>query len=215
MIQSDTSIIIQSYFPNLEKEQIYQFDILKDIYLDWNSKINLISRKDINNFYLRHVLHSLSIAKYIEFEKGSNILDVGTGGGFPGIPLAIYFSEVNFTLVDSIAKKIKVLDKVVDYLGVKNVKTKVNRAEKLKGKYDFIVSRAVTKLEKFCSWTDDNISLHHNHKIKNGIIYLKGGDLKKEVAKVSKSYNVNITHISKYFEDLFFDTKSIVYLNKK
>ena len=215
MIQSDTSIIIQSYFPNLEKEQIYQFDILKDIYLDWNSKINLISRKDINNFYLRHVLHSLSIAKYIEFENGSNILDVGTGGGFPGIPLAIYFSEVNFTLVDSIAKKIKVLDKVVDYLGVKNVKTKVNRAEKLKGKYDFIVSRAVTKLEKFCSWTDDNISLHHNHKIKNGIIYLKGGDLKKEVAKVSKSYNVNITHISKYFEDLFFDTKSIVYLNKK
>ena len=215
MKQSDTSIIIQSYFPNLEKEQIYQFDILKDIYVDWNSKINLISRKDIDNFYIRHVLHSLSIAKYIEFEKGSNILDVGTGGGFPGIPLAIYFSEVNFTLVDSIAKKIKVVDEVVGYLGVKNVKSKVNRAEKLKGKYDFIVSRAVTKLEKFCPWIDDNLSLHHNHKIKNGIIYLKGGDLKKEVAKVSKSYNVNITHISKYFEDLFFDTKSIVYLNKK
>lgn len=215
MKQSDTSIIIQSYFPNLEKEQIYQFDILKDIYVDWNSKINLISRKDIDNFYIRHVLHSLSIAKYIEFEKGSNILDVGTGGGFPGIPLAIYFSKVNFTLVDSIAKKIKVVDEVVGYLGVKNVKSKVNRAEKLKGKYDFIVSRAVTKLEKFCPWIDDNLSLHHNHKIKNGIIYLKGGDLKEEVAKVLNSYNVNITQISKYFENLFFDTKSIVYLNKK
>lgn len=215
MKPSDSSKILQTYFPYLEKKQIYQFDILKELYIGWNSKINLISRKDIDNFYIRHVLHSLSIAKYIEFEKGSKILDVGTGGGFPGIPLAIYFSNINFKLIDSIAKKIKVVNKVVSDLGLKNVISEVQRVEKTLGKYDFIISRAVTKLEKFCPWVEDKISNHQNNKIKNGIIYLKGGDLTNEIKKVSNIYNIHITEISNYFKDLFFDTKSIVYLNKK
>tara|TARA_B110000977_G_scaffold40826_1_gene54983 strand:- start:535 stop:1119 length:585 start_codon:yes stop_codon:yes gene_type:complete len=192
-----------------------QFEILKDLYLDWNSKINVISRKDTENFYTRHVLHSLSIAKFIDFKKNTKIMDVGTGGGFPGIPLAIYFKNSSFTLVDSIGKKIKVVDQIVDELKIKNVKPKTERAENISEKFDFIVSRAVTQLERFCPWVEQNISKSNKNEIPNGIIYLKGGDLKEEIQKITKKYNYRIEKIINYFEDSFFESKSILYLHKK
>jgi|TARA_B110000879_G_scaffold43916_1_gene62004 16S rRNA (guanine527-N7)-methyltransferase len=192
-----------------------QFEILKDLYLDWNSKINVISRKDTENFYTRHVLHSLSIAKFIDFKKNTKIMDVGTGGGFPGIPLAIYFKNSSFTLVDSIGKKIKVVDQIVDELKIKNVKSKTERAENISEKFDFIVSRAVTQLERFCPWVEQNISKSNKNEIPNGIIYLKGGDLKEEIQKITKKYNYRIEKIINYFEDSFFESKSILYLHKK
>lgn len=215
MKPSNSIQILATYFPNLNKEQLHQFHILKEIYLEWNSKINVISRKDTENFYVRHVMHSLSIAKYIDFKKGSNILDVGTGGGFPGIPLAIYFNQINFTLVDSIAKKIKVVHEVVNELKLNNVQAESVRAEKLIKKFDFVVSRAVTRLDRFCPWISKNISTKNINDIKNGIIYLKGGDLEEEVREISKKYNFEIIELSNFFKDPFFDTKSIVYLNKK
>ena len=192
-----------------------QFEILKDLYLYWNSKINVISRKDTENFYTRHVLHSLSIAKFIDFKKNTKIMDVGTGGGFPGIPLAIYFKNSSFTLVDSIGKKIKVVDQIVDELKIKNVKSKTERAENISEKFDFIVSRAVTQLERFCPWVEQNIAKSNKNKIPNGIIYLKGGDLKEEIQKITKKYNYRIEKIINYFEDSFFESKSILYLHKK
>ena len=192
-----------------------QFEILKDLYLDWNSKINVISRKDTENFYTRHVLHSLSIAKFIDFKKNTKIMDVGTGGGFPGIPLAIYFKNSSFTLVDSIGKKIKVVDQIVDELKIKNVKSKTERAENISEKFDFIVSRAVTQLERFCPWVEQNIAKSNKNEIPNGIIYLKGGDLKEEIQKITKKYNYRIEKIINYFEDSFFESKSILYLHKK
>jgi 16S rRNA (guanine527-N7)-methyltransferase len=192
-----------------------QFEILKDLYLDWNSKINVISRKDTENFYTRHVLHSLSIAKFIDFKKNTKIMDVGTGGGFPGIPLAIYFKNSSFTLVDSIGKKIKVVDQIVDELKIKNVISKIERAENISEKFDFIVSRAVTQLERFCPWVEQNISKSNKNEIPNGIIYLKGGDLKEEIQKITKKYNYRIEKIINYFEDSFFESKSILYLHKK
>ncbi|MEJ6754149.1 MAG: 16S rRNA (guanine(527)-N(7))-methyltransferase RsmG [Flavobacteriales bacterium] len=192
-----------------------QFEILKDLYLDWNSKINVISRKDTENFYTRHVLHSLSIAKFIDFKKNTKIMDVGTGGGFPGIPLAIYFKNSSFTLVDSIGKKIKVVNQIVDELKIKNVKSKTERAENISEKFDFIVSRAVTQLERFCPWVEQNISISNKNEIPNGIIYLKGGDLKEEIQKITKKYNYRIEKIINYFEDSFFESKSILYLHKK
>tara|TARA_B110000902_G_scaffold52948_1_gene61489 strand:+ start:3986 stop:4570 length:585 start_codon:yes stop_codon:yes gene_type:complete len=192
-----------------------QFEILKDLYLYWNSKINVISRKDTENFYTRHVLHSLSIAKFIDFKKNTKIMDVGTGGGFPGIPLAIYFKNSSFTLVDSIGKKIKVVDQIVDELKIKNVKSKTERAENISEKFDFIVSRAVTQLERFCPWVEQNISKSNKNEIPNGIIYLKGGDLKEEIQKITKKYNYRIEKIINYFEDSFFESKSILYLHKK
>ena len=192
-----------------------QFEILKDLYLDWNSKINVISRKDTENFYTRHVLHSLSIAKFIDFKKNTKIMDVGTGGGFPGIPLAIYFKKSSFTLVDSIGKKIKVVDQIVDELKIKNVISKIERAENISEKFDFIVSRAVTQLERFCPWVEQNISKSNKNEIPNGIIYLKGGDLKEEIQKITKKYNYRIEKIINYFEDSFFESKSILYLHKK
>tara|TARA_B110000037_G_scaffold121942_1_gene139327 strand:- start:973 stop:1557 length:585 start_codon:yes stop_codon:yes gene_type:complete len=192
-----------------------QFEILKDLYLYWNSKINVISRKDTENFYTRHVLHSLSIAKFIDFKKNTKIMDVGTGGGFPGIPLAIYFKNSSFTLVDSIGKKIKVVDQIVDELKIKNVKPKTERAENISEKFDFIVSRAVTQLERFCPWVEQNISKSNKNEIPNGIIYLKGGDLKEEIQKITKKYNYRIEKIINYFEDSFFESKSILYLHKK
>ena len=192
-----------------------QFEILKDLYLNWNSKINVISRKDTENFYTRHVLHSLSIAKFIDFKKNTKIMDVGTGGGFPGIPLAIYFKNSSFTLVDSIGKKIKVVDQIVDELKIKNVKPKTERAENISEKFDFIVSRAVTQLERFCPWVEQNISKSNKNEIPNGIIYLKGGDLKEEIQKITKKYNYRIEKIINYFEDSFFESKSILYLHKK
>ena len=215
MRQSDSARIIQFYFPNLDQNQMQQFEILKDLYLNWNSKINVISRKDTENFYTRHVLHSLSIAKFIDFKKNTKIMDVGTGGGFPGIPLAIYFKKSSFTLVDSIGKKIKVVDQIVDELKIKNVKSKTERAENISEKFDFIVSRAVTQLERFCPWVEQNISKSNKNEIPNGIIYLKGGDLKEEIQKITKKYNYRIEKIINYFEDSFFESKSILYLHKK
>ena len=212
---SDSSKKIQFYFPNLDHHQIQQFDALKEIYLKWNSKINVISRKDTENFYTRHVLHSLSIAKFIQFNSNTKILDVGTGGGFPGIPLAIYFSKSKFTLLDSITKKIKVVNNIVKELKLKNVDSIVMRAEDVSLKFDFIVSRAVAQLDKFCPWISDNIKNLNNNEIKNGIIYLKGGDIREEINKVSNKFDFDLINISDYYNDLFFESKSILYLKKK
>ena len=173
--------LINKYFDSLSENQIIQFKKLDFIYKDWNSKINVISRKDINDLYLKHVLHSLSIGKLIEFKVDTSILDVGTGGGFPGIPLAILFPECKFHLVDSIKKKIKVVDQVVEYLELKNVTTAVTRVELIDHKFDFIISRAVTNMNDFVKWVKYKVNKKSNNIFKNGILYLKGGDLKKEL----------------------------------
>ncbi|MDB2426419.1 16S rRNA (guanine(527)-N(7))-methyltransferase RsmG [Flavobacteriaceae bacterium] len=204
--------LLSKYFPELSDVQFNQFKQLQGLYKDWNSKINVISRKDIESLYLRHVLHSLSIAKLIKFNPASNILDIGTGGGFPGIPLAILFPDVNFHLVDSINKKLKVVNGVVDSLGLVNVKTTHSRAEFIKGDYDFIISRAVTTMPDFVSWTKNKIAKKSKNSFKNGIFYLKGGDLTEEL----KSYKtVKVYSLSSYFEEDFFKTKKIVYLPLK
>ncbi|MBT4915395.1 MAG: 16S rRNA (guanine(527)-N(7))-methyltransferase RsmG [Formosa sp.] len=204
--------LLSKYFPELSDVQFNQFKQLQGLYKDWNSKINVISRKDIESLYLRHVLHSLSIAKLIKFNPASNILDIGTGGGFPGIPLAILFPDVNFHLVDSINKKLKVVNGVVDSLGLVNVKTTHSRAELIKGDYDFIISRAVTTMPDFVSWTKNKIAKKSKNSFKNGIFYLKGGDLTEEL----KSYKtVKVYSLSSYFEEDFFKTKKIVYLPLK
>lgn len=203
---------INTYFPNLTEEQKNQFTAVADLYKDWNQKINVVSRKDIDEIYLRHVLHSLAIAKFVEFTPGSKIIDVGTGGGFPGIPLAILFPEVVFTLVDSIGKKIKVVNEVVEGLGLENVRTINDRVENINGHYDFIISRAVAAMPTFVNWTKSKIAKNSKHKIKNGIIYLKGGDLSEEL----KPYrNAQIIPITNYFKEEFFETKKIVYLPQK
>ena len=203
---------VLKYFGNLSNTQIDQFLKLKDIYKYWNAQINVISRKDIDELYLRHVLHSLGIAKVQEFKPGSNILDVGTGGGFPGIPLAILFPESDFYLVDSIGKKIKVVQAVADNLGLKNVKAEHIRAEKVKGEFDFIVSRAVTNMDDFVKWTKKKIAKKQNHKLKNGILYLKGGDLTEELQNFPKATIYNLTD---YFKEDFFDTKKVVHIPLK
>ena len=203
---------VLKYFGNLSNTQIDQFLKLKDIYKYWNAQINVISRKDIDELYLRHVLHSLGIAKVQEFKPGSNILDVGTGGGFPGIPLAILFPDSDFYLVDSIGKKIKVVQAVADNLGLKNVKAEHIRAEKVKGEFDFIVSRAVTNMDDFVKWTKKKIAKKQNHKLKNGILYLKGGDLTEELQNFPKATIYNLTD---YFKEDFFDTKKVVHIPLK
>jgi len=204
--------LLSKYFPELSDVQFNQFKQLQGLYKDWNSKINVISRKDIESLYLRHVLHSLSIAKLIKFNPASNILDIGTGGGFPGIPLAILFPDVNFHLVDSINKKLKVVNGVVDSLGLVNVKTTHSRAEFIKGDYDFIISRAVTTMPDFVSWTKNKIAKKSKKSYKNGIIYKKRGELTEEL----KSYKtVKVYSLSSYFEEDFFKTKKIVYLPLK
>ena len=201
--------LIQSYFPDLTDTQVSQFAQLEELYKDWNSKINVISRKDIDELYLRHVLHSLGIAKVVSFEPKSKIMDVGTGGGFPGIPLAILFPESQFHLVDSIGKKLKVVNGVADSLGLKNVKTSHGRAEDIKGEFDFIVSRAVTAMPTFVGWVKGKISKKQNHQLKNGILYLKGGDLSEEL-KVFRT--TTIYELSNYFSEDFFETKKVVHL---
>lgn len=204
--------LLSKYFPELSDVQFNQFKELQALYEDWNSKINVISRKDIESLYLRHVLHSLSIAKLIEFNTGSEILDIGTGGGFPGIPLAILFPNVKFHLVDSINKKLKVVNGVAESLGLENIKTTHIRAELVKGNYDFIISRAVTTMPDFVSWIKTKIAKDSNHSLKNGILYLKGGDLSKEL----ESYKtVKVFSLSSYFDEDFFRTKKIVYLPLK
>jgi 16S rRNA (guanine527-N7)-methyltransferase len=204
--------LILKYFPNLTEDQIDKFEKLKALYQDWNLKINVVSRKDIDELYMRHVLHSLGIAKVIEFKKGAKILDVGTGGGFPGIPLAILFPECNFHLVDSINKKLKVVNGVVLDLGLSNIKTTHSRVEAINDTYDFVVSRAVTAMPTFVSWVKGKVSKPQNHEIKNGILYLKGGDLTKELQNYK---TVSIFNLSDYFTEPFFETKKVVHLPLK
>lgn len=204
--------LILKYFPHITKDQILKFEALQSLYEDWNLKINVVSRKDIDELYLRHVLHSLGIAKFIDFKEDSNILDVGTGGGFPGIPLAIMFPGSSFHLVDSIGKKIKVVDEVVEGLKLTNVKTTNSRVEDISGQYDFIVSRAVAAMPAFVHWTKGKIAKEQKHAIKNGILYLKGGDLEEEL----KDYkNIQIYNLSDYFTEDFYETKKLVYLPLK
>lgn len=204
--------LIFKYFTTLTDEQKGHFRALEALYQDWNKKINVVSRKDIDELYLRHVLHSLGIAKIQSFNEGSRILDVGTGGGFPGIPLAILFPEVQFTLVDAIGKKIKVVQEVVEGLGLDNVTAHHTRVEELDGQFDFIVSRAVAAMPTFVHWTKGKIKKDSAHARKNGILYLKGGDLEEEL----KDYKtVQIFDLSEYFEEDFFETKKVVYLPQK
>jgi 16S rRNA (guanine527-N7)-methyltransferase len=202
--------IIQKYFPKLTKEQLELFEALQPLYAEWNAKINVISRKDFSEFYERHVLHSLGIAKLIRFVPKTRILDVGTGGGFPGIPLAILFPEAHFHLVDSIGKKIKVVKNVAEELGLRNVTAEQIRAEELAGKYDFVVSRAVTRLPEFVSWIRKNIAGKNSNALPNGILYLKGGDLTDELKPFRK--RVFVQELSAYFEEPFFETKKVVHL---
>lgn len=207
----DTRIVFDA-FPDLSEEQRELFKKLEFLYKDWNAKINVVSRKDIEELYLRHVLHSLGISKVIQFLAGAQILDVGTGGGFPGIPLAILFPDVHFTLVDSIGKKIKVVDGVVAGLGLTNVTTIHARVEELDEQYDFIISRAVAAMPTFVSWVKGKIAKKSRHALKNGILYLKGGDLEEELAKYPKA---QVFSLSTYFDDPFFETKKLVYLPLK
>ncbi|MFA7688018.1 MAG: 16S rRNA (guanine(527)-N(7))-methyltransferase RsmG [Moheibacter sp.] len=200
---------ILKYFPDLSEKQIEQFSKLKDLYFEWNEKINVISRKDIDELYVKHVLHSLAIAKIMKFTAGSEVLDVGTGGGFPGIPLAIMFPQVNFHLVDSIQKKILVVSEVAAALSLENVKAETRRAEKINHKYDFIVSRAVTQMPKFVGWVRGKIKKKHINPLPNGILYLKGGDLTEELKGLK---SLEIHPISNYFSEEFFLTKKVVYL---
>ncbi len=205
--------ILLKYFPHLTLIQKKQFLKLQELYEDWNLKINVVSRKDIDDLYLRHVLHSLGIAKVVPFKSGTKIIDVGTGGGFPGIPLAILFPETQFHLVDSIGKKIKVVNEVVVGLGLGNVKTTHGRVEEIKDTYDFIVSRAVAQMETFVRWNKNKVHKTHNHLhdfgLKNGILYLKGGDLTEELQKFP---NATIYNLFDFFKEDFFKTKKVVHL---
>ncbi len=203
---------IFKYFPNLSENQVNQIEKLSELYHDWNAKINVISRKDIDELYVKHVLHSLGIAKVMEFQPKSTVLDVGTGGGFPGIPLAILFPETRFYLIDVIAKKIKVVNEVAAALELKNVKAEQLRAENAKGEFDFIVSRAVTNMPDFVLWIKDKIKKQQNHELKNGILYLKGGDLTEELKDFPNATEYNL---SNYFSEEFFETKKVVHLPLK
>lgn len=199
-------------FPDLSDIQKQQFEKLEVLYLDWNAKINVISRKDIESLYIKHVLHSLAIAKIQPFSAGSYILDVGTGGGFPGIPLAILFPDSRFYLIDVILKKITVVKAVAEELGLQNVKAEQIRAENVEGDFDFIVSRAVTNMPDFVLWVKDKIKKQHKHELKNGILYLKGGDLTAELQDFPKATEYNIAD---FFSDEFFETKKVVHLPLK
>ncbi len=203
---------ILTYFPDLTDIQKEQFEKLDHLYHDWNEKINVISRKDIDALYTKHVLHSLGIAKIMKFEPGSYVLDVGTGGGFPGIPLAILFPETRFYLIDVIAKKIKVVQAVAEALELKNVKAEQIRAENVKGDFDFIVSRAVTNMPDFVSWVKTKIKKQQKHELKNGILYLKGGDLTEELKDFPKATQYDLAD---FFTDEFFETKKVVHLPLK
>lgn len=204
------STLIQEYFKDLTEEQIAQFDQLYDLYSFWNAQINVISRKDIEELYVRHILHSLGIAKFCSFKPGTEVLDVGTGGGFPGIPLAIMFPETQFHLVDSIGKKIKVVTEVAAGLGLKNVKASHLRAEQVNDKYDFVVSRAVTRLIDFYPWVKDKFNKDSKNAIANGILYLKGGDLAEEIKETR--LKAELYPLSDYFKEEFFDTKYVMYI---
>lgn len=201
---------IKKHFPTLSAHQLSQFAALKEHYETWNAQINVISRKDMDAFYTHHVLHSLAIAKVMPFLPGAKVLDVGTGGGFPGIPLAILFPETSFLLVDSIGKKIKVVNAVAEALGLANVEAKHMRAEEVRDKFDFVVSRAVTRMAPFFEWVRFKFAKQHLHALPNGILYLKGGDLKEELDECGQAYTIH--PISAFFEDPFFETKAVVYV---
>lgn len=202
--------LINKYFPELTTAQAKKFEALHALYQEWNAAINVISRKDIEHLYERHVLHSMGIARVIKFAPGTQILDVGTGGGFPGIPLAILFPETDFHLVDSVGKKIKVVNAVAEALNLNNVSTAHCRAEELTGKYDFVVSRAVTALPEFTGWIKKNIARKSINPLHNGILYLKGGDLTRELRESGGKYQVY--KLDRYFDEPFFETKSLVHL---
>jgi len=205
--------IIANYFPGLSENQLDQFKKLEPLYKDWNSQINVISRKDIDELYVKHVLHSLGIAKVIQFKDNTKVLDVGTGGGFPGIPLAILFPNVEFVLVDSIGKKIKVVNEVVDRLGLENVKAYHKRAEEVKGQFDFVVTRAVTSIKKFIPWVKGKLHPESFNELKNGVLFLKGGDLTDEIEESNKK--VETYPLSTYFSEEFFETKMVLYTRVK
>lgn len=203
-------MIIKTYFPELTDAQLELFEKAAALYVDWNSKINLVSRKDTEHLMERHFLHSLSIAKLISFKPGTQVLDVGTGGGFPGIPLAIMFPEVKFHLIDSIGKKIMVVKDIAEKLGLTNVTADQIRAEDVKGQFDFVVSRAVTQLPEFNRWVKSKIKKKGFNDLKNGIIYIKGGEVLDEILETEKHYQ--ILELQFVFEEEFFATKKVVYL---
>ena len=204
-------MLIQKYFADLTEKQLWQFEQLPELYADWNEKINVISRKDIENIVEKHILHSLAIAKVVQFSAGTKILDVGTGGGFPGIPLAIMFPDCDFHLVDSIAKKIKVVSEISKAINLTNVRAEQARAETLNEQYDFVVSRAVTAFPEFLNWVKKNIAKQNNNDISNGILYLKGGDLHDELRGFERK--IKIFEILDFFQEEFFETKKIVYFS--
>ena len=213
---SDISSVIKQHFPFVTEKQLEEFERLPELYSEWNEKINVVSRKDIENIFERHILHSLAIAKICSFKPNSEILDVGTGGGFPGIPLAILFPEVKFTLVDSIGKKIKVVNEVKDALGLKNVVAEQIRAEQVNKTFDFIISRAVTQMPEFVGWVRNKISKIQYHDLDNGLICLKGGDLTEELKPLiqgkGKKTKIKLYNIYDYFPSEFFETKMVVYV---
>ncbi|WP_419867886.1 16S rRNA (guanine(527)-N(7))-methyltransferase RsmG [Chryseobacterium sp. CT-SW4] len=202
--------LLIKYFPDLTAKQIEQFSKLEELYNEWNEKINVISRKDMESLYEKHILHSLGIAKVMEFAPGTKVLDIGTGGGFPGIPLAILFPEADFTLIDSIGKKISVVNAVAEGVGLRNVTAVHGRAEKLKDKFHFVVSRAVTQMPEFLRWLKGKFEKEQFNPKHNGILYLKGGDLAEELAGIK----CEIFNLKNYFEEEFFDTKKVVYVSK-
>jgi len=204
------STIIEKYFPRLTDKQKQQFAQLGELYGRWNAQINVISRADIDNLYEKHILHSLAIAKIVDFKDFTEILDVGTGGGFPGIPLAILYPNCQFLLIDSIGKKIKVVNEIAEALGLENIKAKQMRAELVEGEFDFVVSRAVTRLLPFYGWVKGKININNYNKLKNGILYLKGGDLKEEIKELGKKSRV--FELSDYFTEEFFETKMVVHV---
>ncbi len=201
--------IIHKYFPDLTEKQIRRFSDLQNLYKHWNAQINVISRKDMDALYINHVLHSLAIAKVIQFEKGTSVLDIGTGGGFPGIPLAILFPETDFLLVDSIGKKIKVVNEVSSALGLTNVRAINERAENINETFDFIVSRAVANMTDFKKWVKGKFNKKHNNSLNNGILYLKGGDLSEELRSIPHQQY----EIADFFEEDFFETKKVIYIS--
>ena len=206
---SDISLITK-YFPSLTEKQLQQFGQLQELYGFWNSQINVVSRQDIENLYEKHVLHSLGIAKVMKFKSGTEILDVGTGGGFPGIPLAILFPDSQFHLVDSIGKKIKVVTEVSQAIGLKNLTSQHERAENVANEYDFIVSRAVTRLKPVYGWIKDKVKQNQFNDLRNGILYLKGGDLSEELEEFGGKYEQY--NLAEYFTEDFFETKKVVYV---
>lgn len=206
----DNPELVFKYFPRLSESQANRIVKLGSLYTLWNRKINLISRKDIESLYERHILHSMAIARFIEFNAGAKVLDVGTGGGFPGIPLAICFPDVEFTLLDSIGKKIKVVESIRQELNLKNVTTRCERVEDLTQKFDFITARAVTKITPFFTWTKSKIISSFTNEMPNGILYLKGGDLTEELSTLKVNYQ--LIELRDFFEEPFFETKKLIYI---